>query len=67
MRANATVVAQGIAKFEGDEQIKKCLSALFNFELANTNVHNPQYKGKYQEIIEANAKDWNPDSKGAKE
>jgi hypothetical protein len=65
MRANATVVARGIASSEGDEQIKKCLLALFNFELANTNVRNPQYKEKYREIIEANSKDWDGISKGA--
>lgn len=64
MRANATVVARGIAAFKGNEQVKKCLLALFNFELANTNVRNPPYKEKYREIIELNARDWTDESKG---
>ena len=66
MKANATIVAKGIAFAECDENIKKCLLALFNFELENTNVKNPQYKEKYRDVIEANAKNWSPTSESAK-
>lgn len=62
MKANATIVARGIALAECDPAIKKCLLALFNYELENTNVRNPQYKEKYRDIIEANANNWVEDS-----
>ena len=62
MKANATIVARGIALAECDPAIKKCLLALFNFELENSNVRNPQYKEKYRDIIEANANKWVEDS-----
>jgi hypothetical protein len=58
MKANATIVARGIALAECDPAIKKCLLALFNFELENTNIRNPQYKEKYRDIIDANANNW---------
>ena len=64
MKANATIVARGIALAECDPAIKKCLLALFNFELENTNVKNPQYKEKYRDIIEINAANWVEDSLG---
>lgn len=63
MKANATIVARGIAFAECDETIKKCLLALFNFELENTNVKNPQYKERYREIIDANLDNWSQDGK----
>jgi hypothetical protein len=62
MKANATIVARGIALAECDPAIKKCLLALFNYELENTNVRNPQYKEKYRDIIDANANNWVEDS-----
>jgi hypothetical protein len=31
---------------------------MFNFELENSNVKNPQYKEKYREIIDANLANW---------
>ena len=62
MKANATIVARGIASAECDPAIKKCLLALFNYELENTNVRNPQYKEKYRDIIDANANNWVEDS-----
>ncbi|CAB4979928.1 MAG: hypothetical protein F2927_03560 [Actinobacteria bacterium] len=58
MKANATVVARGIAKADCDDAIKKCLLSLFNFELENTNVKSPQYKEKYREIIDVNVGNW---------
>ena len=58
MKANATIVARGIASAECDPAIKKCLLALFNYELENTNVRNPQYKEKYRDVIDANANNW---------
>lgn len=58
MKANATIVARGIAGAECDPAIKKCLLALFNFELENTNVKNPQYKERYRDIIDANLESW---------
>lgn len=58
MKANASIVAQGIALSQCDESIKKCLQALFNFELQNTHTKNPQYKEKYKEIIDANIENW---------
>jgi hypothetical protein len=58
MKANATVVARGIAAAKCDPAIKKCLLALFNFELENTNVKNPQYKERYRDIIDANLPAW---------
>lgn len=58
MKANATVVARGIASAKCDPAIKKCLLALFNFELENTNVKNPQYKERYRDIIDANLPSW---------
>ena len=58
MKANATIVARGIASAECDPAIKKCLLALFNFELENTNVKNPQYKERYRDIIDANLESW---------
>ena len=58
MKANATIVARGIALAECDPAIKKCLLALFNFELESTNIRNPQYKEKYRDIIDANANNW---------
>ena len=64
MKANATIVARGIALVECDPAIKKCLLALFNYELENTNVRNPQYKEKYRDIINANATNWLEDSPG---
>jgi hypothetical protein len=62
MKANATIVARGIALAECDPAIKKCLLALFNYELENTNIRNPQYKEKYRDIIDANANNWVEDS-----
>ena len=62
MKANATIVARGIASAECDPAIKKCLLALFNYELENTNVRNPQYKEKYRDIIGANAENWLEDN-----
>ena len=62
MKANATIVARGIASAECDPAIKKCLLALFNYELENTNVRNPQYKEKYRDIIDANSNNWVEDS-----
>ena len=62
MKANATIVAKGIAMSDCDPAIKKCLLALFNFELENTNVKNPQYKEKYRDIIDANVGNWNSES-----
>ena len=67
MKANATIVARGIASADCDPAIKKCLLALFNFELENTNVKNPQYKEKYRDVIELNAANWAEDSLGKKE
>lgn len=64
MKANATIVARGIASAECDPAIKKCLLALFNFELENTNVKNPQYKERYRDIIDANLESWH--EKGSK-
>ena len=61
MKANATIVARGIAFADCDENIKKCLLALFNFELENTNVRNPQYKEKYRDIIDLNSQNWSPE------
>ncbi len=58
MKANATIVARGIASAECDPAIKKCLLALFNFELENTNVKNPQYKERYRDIIDSNLESW---------
>lgn len=58
MKANATVVALGIAKADCDPAIKKCLSALFNFELESMNVKNPPYKEKYRDTIDANLQAW---------
>lgn len=65
MKANATIVAKGIAISDCDPAIKKCLLALFNFELENTNVKNPQYKEKYRDIIDANVGSWNSESSGS--
>jgi hypothetical protein len=62
MKANATIVARGIAFSDCDENIKKCLLALFNLELENTNVKNPQYKEKYRDIIDSNAQNWSLDT-----
>ena len=59
MKANATIVAKGIAFSNCDENVKKCLLALFNFELENTNVKNPPYKEKYRDIIDLNSQNWN--------
>ena len=64
MKANATIVARGIATAECDPAIKKCLLALFNYELENTNIRNPQYKEKYRDVINANAANWHEDSPG---
>jgi hypothetical protein len=58
MKPNATIVARGIALADCDPAIKKCLLALFNFELENTNVKNPQYKEKYRDIIDSNMTTW---------
>lgn len=58
MKANATIVARGIASAECDPAIKKCLLALFNFELENTNIKNPQYKERYRDIIDVNLESW---------
>lgn len=66
MKANATIVARGIAFSDCDENIKKCLLALFNLELENTNVKNPQYKEKYRDIIEANSQNWKPNNSESK-
>ncbi len=63
MKANATIVARGIAFAECDESVKKCLLAMFNFELENSNVKNPQYKEKYREIIDANLANWSEEAK----
>jgi hypothetical protein len=65
MKANATIVAKGIAMSDCHPAIKKCLLALFNFELENTNVKNPQYKEKYRDIIDANVGSWNSESSGS--
>jgi hypothetical protein len=67
MKGNATIVARGIAFAECDENIKKCLLALFNFELENTNVKNPQYKEKYREIIDSNVQNWSDSQKDSKQ
>lgn len=64
MKANATIVARGIALADCDPAIKKCLLALFNFELENTNVKNPQYKEKYRDVIELNAANWAENGSG---
>lgn len=64
MKANATIVARGIASADCDPAIKKCLLALFNFELENTNVKNPQYKEKYRDIIDSNMANWNKEPFG---
>lgn len=58
MKANATIVARGIAMSESHPAIKRCLIALFNFELDNSSVKNPPYKEKYREIIDANLDSW---------
>jgi hypothetical protein len=58
MKATAALVARQIAHAECESAIKKCLLALFNFELENSNVKNPQYKEKYREIIDTNLADW---------
>ena len=64
MKANATIVARGIALADCDPAIKKCLLALFNFELENTNVKNPQYKEKYRDIIDSNRANWDKETFG---
>ena len=64
MKANATIVAKGIAMAECDPAIKRCLLALFNFELENSNVKNPQYKEKYRDIIDSNVGNWSSESSG---
>ena len=61
MKANATIVARGIAMADSHPAVKKCLSALFNFELDNSNVKNPPYKEKYREILDANLPAWTSD------
>lgn len=65
MKANASVVALGIAKADCDPAVKKCLSALFNFELENSNVKNPPYKEKYRDIIDSNLDSWAENQGGA--
>lgn len=65
MKANATIVAKGIAMADCDPAIKKCLLSLFNFELENTNVKNPQYKEKYRDIIDANIGSLSSESSGS--
>ena len=64
MKANATIVAKGIAMAECDPAIKRCLLALFNFELENSNVKNPQYKEKFRDIIDSNVGNWSSESSG---
>lgn len=64
MKANATVVAKGIAMSDCDPAIKKCLLELFNFELENTYVKNPQYKEKYRDVIDSNLENWNLENSG---
>ena len=64
MKANASIVALGIAKANCNTAIKDCLRALFNFELENSIVKNPQYKEKYREIIDANLQKWTETENG---
>jgi hypothetical protein len=66
MKANASVVAKGIALADCDAAIKKCLLELFNFELENTYVKNPQYKEKYRDVIDANLENWDDETSGLK-
>jgi hypothetical protein len=63
MKANASIVARGIVNADCDPAVKKCLSALFNFELENSNVKNPPYKEKYRDIIDANLASWDEEIK----
>ena len=58
MKANASIVALGIAKSDCHSAVKDCLRALFNFELENANTKNPQYKERYREIIDSNLAKW---------
>ena len=48
----SVAVVRGIASFDGDAEIKECLQTLFNWELANANLKNPQFKSTYVRAIE---------------
>lgn len=48
----SVAVVRGIASFDGDAEIKECLQTLFNWELANSNLKNPQFKSTYVRAIE---------------
>jgi hypothetical protein len=48
----SAAVVRGIAGYDGDDAIKECLQTLFNWELANSNLKNPQFKSTYVRAIE---------------
>jgi hypothetical protein len=56
--SNAVAVVRGIANYEGDEAVKDFLRAMFNWELANASLKNPQFKAAYVREIEARVLEW---------
>lgn len=67
MNSNSNVIAisQAIAELDCDEEIKKCLQALFNEELTGTNSINAS-KNFYVKQVELCAKSWTPKGSAVK-
>jgi len=53
----SSVVARAIRDFEGDPTVKRCLQALFSFEL-DSGESRSQYKRDYTNEIEKLAPEW---------
>lgn len=54
----SSVVARAIRDYDGDPAVKRCLQALFSFEL-DSGESRSQYKRDYLNEIEKLAPEWN--------
>ena len=58
MSSNVSVVARGIAAYDGDPEVKACLMALFNYEMQQSALKNPQYKSAYVRELDKHLEKW---------
>jgi hypothetical protein len=60
LSSNVSVVARGIAAFQGDPEVKACLMALFNYEMQQSALKNPPYKSTYVRELDKHLDKWKP-------
>jgi hypothetical protein len=54
------LVAQRIATLDAEVPVKKCLQALFTYEMEKADEVAPRYTAEYEQVIGKCATEWDP-------